>query len=115
MENSNEYPENEKNQQLSHEDSVLSDDNDTEFENPSVDPGFESQDKLTSREDTREGNIDSNLSISEMQKRQQNGESQDGQNKQDKSAEKDPAAGQQNDALNYQNDRENGAYNPKNI
>lgn len=114
MENSNEYPENEKNEQVNQE-SVLSDDNDTEFENPSVDPGFESSDKLTSREDTREGNIDSNLSISEMQRRQQNGESQDGQNRQDKSGEKDPSAGEQNDALNYQNDRENGAYNPKNI
>ena len=67
-----------------------------EFENPSVDPGFESgdSDKLEGREDERDGNIDANKNISEMQKDNKN---------------------QENDALNYKNDRENGAYNPKNI
>jgi len=65
---------------------------DTEFENPSTDPGFETTDDgLSGREDKRSGNIDSNKSIKDMQE--------------DK----------QNDALNYNNDRENGAYNPKNI
>jgi len=69
---------------------------DVEFENPNVDPGFESgdADELKGREDERDGNIDANKNISEMQKDNKN---------------------QENDALNYKNDRENGAYNPKNI
>jgi hypothetical protein len=46
--------------------------NDTDFENPSVDPGFaESGDdsetnEMEGREDERSGNIDSNKSIKEM-------------------------------------------------
>lgn len=98
MENSNEYPENKKNEQLNQHLDAAEDD-DTEFENPSTDPGFETEGGLTGREDERDGDIDSNLSISEMQKKQQ----------------KDQGTAQQNDALNYNNDRDNGAYNPKNI
>lgn len=45
--------------------------NDAEFENPSVDPGFaesgdSSDDQMEGREDKRSGNIDSNMSIKEM-------------------------------------------------
>jgi hypothetical protein len=65
---------------------------DAEFENPSVDPGFEtSHDEPDSLEDERGENIDVNKNISEMQR------------------------SKHDDALNYKNDRENGAYNPKNI
>jgi len=71
----------------------------TEFENPSVDPGFqnsgddktEDQDQLEGQEDERENNIDANQSIKDMQ------------------------SDNEEDALNYKSDRENGAYNPKNI
>jgi hypothetical protein len=71
------------------------DQEETQFENPDVDPGFEPSDnKLTGREDKRTGNIDSNKSISEM--REEFDQKQD-------------------DATNLGNDRENGSYNPKNI
>lgn len=48
--------------------------NDTDFENPSVDPGFaesgeasgENENEMEGREDERSGNIDSNKSIKEM-------------------------------------------------
>jgi len=91
MEDKNEYPENEKKSSLAHN-SDQPDQEETEFENPSVDPGFETtDDELTGLEDERDGNIDSNKSVSDMKK------------------------DQGNDALNYKNDRENGAYNPKNI
>lgn len=68
----------------------------TEFENPNVDPGFESseENKLTGREDKRSGNIDSSLSISEMREEFEQ---------------------KQKDATNLGNDREHGTYNPKNI
>ncbi|MET1057127.1 MAG: hypothetical protein ABWY16_17580 [Pedobacter sp.] len=56
-----------------------------EFENPSVDPGFD-----TSYESPDENESPENTKPSE-----------------------ENAKG--NDALNYNNDRENGAYNPKNI
>jgi len=62
------------------------------FENPSVDPGFEtSDDELDGLEDERSENIDADENITDMQ------------------------SPKQDDALNYKNDRENGAYNPKNI
>jgi len=86
MENTNQYPENEKEKSV-HQD--VPDQDDAEFENPSVDPGFATEEGLTGEEDEREGNIDANKSISDMNK--------------------------DNDAMNYKNDRENGAYNPKNI
>ena len=71
------------------------------FENPDVDPGFvfgpedEEEDGLEGLEDEREHDIDSDISIKELR-----GED-----------DEDP----EDDALNYRNDRENGAYNPKNI
>jgi hypothetical protein len=67
-----------------------------EFENPDVDPGFDipSDNKLTSREDKRSGDIDSSKSVSEM---------------------RDEFEQKQNDAMNLGNDREKGSYNPKNI
>lgn len=72
-----------------------------QFENSDVDPGFlghqDDEHKLKGREDKREHNIDSNISIKEMR-----------EGKQDADKESD-------DALNYKNDRENGAFNPKNI
>ena len=78
-------------------------DDDTQFENPSVDPGFETSEShhLTGREDKREGNIDVNKSIKEMREEHE------------ANTEKKEEGG--NDALNYNNDRDNGAYNPKNI
>ena len=76
--------------------------NDTEFENADVDPGFlshQDDDKtLTSREDKRENNIDSNLSIKEMREGATSVNTEES-----------------TDALNYQNDREHGSFNPKNI
>jgi len=76
---------------------------DTQFENPSVDPGFESSEPhgLSGREDKRTGNIDVNKSIKEMREEH------------DAKSETEEPKG--DDALNYNNDRENGAYNPKNI
>ncbi|MGY4384804.1 hypothetical protein ACVWYN_001838 [Pedobacter sp. UYP24] len=75
---------------------------DTAFENADVDPGFlghqENSKELSGREDKREHNIDSNLSIKEMR---------EGENEKDN--------GDEADALNYKNDREHGAFNPKNI
>ena len=83
MENINEYPENEelKNKDLSDNEEEL------EFENPSVDPGFETTD-----ESEEENELPEN---------------------EEQTPVDDNAKG--NDALNYGNDRENGAYNPKNI
>ncbi|RZM25438.1 MAG: hypothetical protein EOO88_19310 [Pedobacter sp.] len=95
MENNNSYDQ---------EDSLPKDqDKETQFENPSVDPGFETSDPhpLTGREDKREGNIDANKSIKEMREEHE------------AITEKKEEEG--NDALNYKNDRDNGAYNPNNI
>lgn len=77
------------------------DNNKAEFENSDVDPGFSGHedDKLKGREDKREHNIDSNLSIKEMRER--------------KTSEEEDT--KEDDALNYKNDREHGAFNPKNI
>ncbi|TKC06295.1 hypothetical protein [Pedobacter frigoris] len=72
---------------------------DAKFENPDVDPGFlghQDEHVLKGKEDKREHNIDANMSIKEMR------EGKEGED-------------QENDALNYKNDRENGAFNPKNI
>ena len=79
------------------------DNNNAEFENNDVDPGFSGHkdDKLKGREDKRENNIDSNLSIKEMREGKTSAEEGD-ESKED-------------DALNYKNDREHGAFNPKNI
>ncbi|WP_158797725.1 hypothetical protein [Pedobacter sp. L105] len=90
MESKNEY---QKNEAMGGSDnkSIPKEEEDVQFENPSVDPGFEKGDELEGLEDERDGDIDSNTNISEMQN--------------DK----------ENDALNYKNDREHGAYNPKNI
>jgi hypothetical protein len=77
-------------------------DDDTKFENSDIDPGFlshqEDSNELKGREDKRENNIDSNLSIKEMRE-----------------GKKDEDAEEGTDALNYNNDRENGSFNPKNI
>jgi|GEM_PF-1036216 len=81
---------------------------DAHFENADVDPGFlghqDEHKPLKGREDKREHNIDANLSIKEMREA-----------KEKETQESDSSADQQNDALNYGNDRENGSYNPKNI
>lgn len=76
MEDNNEYSENEK---LKDNRPAGDEEEELEFENPSVDPGFET----THESDEETKAVDDN------------------------------AKG--NDALNYNNDRENGAYNPKNI
>lgn len=62
-------------------------------------------DKLKGREDKRENNIDSNLSIKEMREGKTSAEEGD-------ATEEDA---KEDDALNYKNDREHGAFNPKNI
>lgn len=84
MEDHNEYPKNDevKKQEIP---SNAEEQDEVEFENPSVDPGFD-----TSYESPEE----------------------DGSPKDVKPSEEN---GKGNDALNYNNDRENGAYNPKNI
>ena len=84
MEDINKYPENEKLNTNRPDDD---EEEELEFENPSVDPGFETtydSDEETPSPDNEEGK-----------------------------AVDDNAKG--NDALNYNNDRENGTYNPKNI
>jgi len=90
MENENKYP---KNDALAANGNNLPQEDDAKFENESVDPGFGGEEKVKGEEDEREGNIDSNKSIKEMQEDKNN----------------------ENDAMNYKNDREHGAYNPKNI
>lgn len=72
MENKNKYPDNDKLKKTGVQPDT-EDQGETEFENPSVDPGFETTDG-PAEDDNKE-----------------------------------------NDALNYKNDREHGAYNPKNI
>jgi hypothetical protein len=85
MENVNEYPENEDLKGSTIPDTEGEEE--LEFENPSVDPGFVTTD---------EAEEENELPETEEQK-----------------PVSDNATG--NDALNYNNDRENGAYNPKNI
>ena len=67
--------------------------NDAEFENPSVDPGFaESEDtsdeQMEGRDDKRTGNIDSNKSIKEM--REEFDQDQDAMNNGDGDGAYDP-------------------------
>lgn len=85
------------------------DHNREQFENSDVDPGFSGHqdgDKtLKGREDKRENNIDSNLSIKEMREGKGTPEKDADQGHDD----------QEDDALNYKNDRTHGAFNPKNI
>jgi len=94
---------NEKHEENEPQNNQLNDD--AHFENADVDPGFlghqDDGKGLKGREDKREHNIDANLSIKEMREA--------------KEQEEGSAEEQQNDALNYKNDRDNGAYNPKNI
>ena len=88
-------------------------DKDEQFENPDVDPGFKGhQDdkELTGREDEREHDIDSNISIKEMREGKKEGGATE-----DAEADEQPKDDTENDALNYKNDREHGAFNPKNI
>ena len=78
--------------------------NDVQFENPNVDPGFEQSTEdntLKGREDKRENNIDANMSLKEMAEARE--------------ADKAADTEENDDALNYKNDREHGAFNPKNI
>lgn len=85
------------------------DHNKEQFENSDVDPGFsghqEDDKTLKGREDKRENNIDSNLSIKEMREGKASAEKEEGEGHEDGA----------DDALNYKNDREHGAFNPKNI
>lgn len=90
MEEKNEYP---KNEQPGKQEIPSSPDEqeEVEFENPSVDPGFDTSYVSPEEDEPAEA---------------------------DESPEsKKPVADNEkgNDALNYNNDRENGAYNPKNI
>jgi len=61
---------------------------------------------LKGREDKREHNIDANLSLKEMREAKEQSESEENKEAEDN---------KEDDALNYKNDRENGAFNPKNI
>lgn len=87
-------------------------DQDAKFENDAVDPGFEStaEQPLKTRDDKRVHDIDANMSISEMREEAQKGKT--GKLKDQVASQEN---GEANDAMNYKNDRENGAYNPKNI
>jgi hypothetical protein len=89
MENENEYPENEK-PEGQQELPGTEKEEELEFENPSIDPGFD-----TTYESEEETTFPDKASAEEQKPVEDN----------DKG----------NDALNYNNDRENGAYNPKNI
>lgn len=67
--------------------------NDADFENPSVDPGFAESDdthseQMEGREDERTGNIESNKSIKEM--REEFDESQDAMNNREGDGAFDP-------------------------
>jgi len=91
-----ENKENEKEENESADRVILNDD--ATFENESVDPGFEqSADTGFTEEESR----DSAQSSKPKEKLE------------DQKAESDN--GPKDDALNYKNDRDNGAYNPKNI
>lgn len=87
-------------------------DQDAKFENDAVDPGFEStaEQPLKTRDDKRAHDIDANMSISEMREEADKGKT--GKLKDQVASQEN---GEENDAMNYKNDRENGAYNPKNI
>jgi len=77
--------------------------NEGQFENNDVDPGFEGHqddNALKGREDKREHNIDSNMSLKEMSEAKE---------------KTDAEENNEDDALNYKNDTEHGAFNPKNI
>jgi len=88
--------ENENEENKSEDRIILNDD--ATFENESVDPGFEQS-------------LDTGLNPEESRDRAQN--SKPKEKLEDQKAESDN--GSEDDALNYKNDRENGAYNPKNI
>ena len=88
--------------------------NEEQFENPDVDPGFkgpQDDEGLEGREDEREDNIDSNISIKEMREGKTEGDEDPSKSETTDSEEENA----NNDALNYKNDREQGAFNPKNI
>ncbi|WP_276090765.1 hypothetical protein [Pedobacter sp. JY14-1] len=91
----------------------------TEFENSNPDPGFEGtggDNALKGREDKREHDIDVNLSIKEMRE----GKTRHDETPEEAEGKGNPQAREHadeshDDALNYQNDREHGSFNPKNI
>jgi len=87
MENNNEYPKDEELKGQHDHSGAQEGEEEVEFENPSVDPGFD-----TTYESPEETEFPE---------------------KEEEKPTEDNAKG--NDALNYNNDRENGAYNPKNI
>ena len=89
-------------------------DNEEQFENPDVDPGFkghQDDEALEGREDERDDNIDSNISIKEMREGKTEIDEDPSKSEETDSAEDNA----NNDALNYKNDRAHGAFNPKNI
>ncbi|PTT02362.1 hypothetical protein DBR11_04890 [Pedobacter sp. HMWF019] len=88
--------ENEKKENESVDRIILNDD--ATFENESVDPGFEQS-------------LDTGLNPQESRYSEQN--SKPKEKLEDQNAESDN--GPKDDALNYKNDRDHGAYNPKNI
>ncbi|WP_316834823.1 hypothetical protein [Pedobacter nutrimenti] len=88
--------ENEKEENESADRIILNDD--ATFENESVDPGFEQS-------------LDTGVKPKESKDSDQSSKSKE--KLEDQKAESDN--GPEDDALNYKNDRDNGAYNPKNI
>lgn len=88
--------ENEKEENESVDRIILNDD--ATFENESVDPGFEQS-------------LDTGLKPEERKDSEQSNKPKE--KLEDQKAESDN--GPEDDALNYKNDRDNGAYNPKNI
>lgn len=90
MEDNNEYPKKDSHEKQEVP-STPAEQEEVEFENPSVDPGFD-----TTYESPDEDEFPD-----------------EDQSPESKKPVSDNEKG--NDALNYNNDRENGAYNPKNI
>ncbi|WP_285010908.1 hypothetical protein [Pedobacter faecalis] len=93
---------------------------DAHLENPSVDPGFENSsddNTLKGREDKRVNDIDVNLSISEMREGKTKHDEEEGPEAAGLRdiADSDSDDDQSDDAMNRGNDRDHGAYNPKNI
>nr|WP_199077716.1 hypothetical protein [Pedobacter sp. ASV19] len=93
-----ETQDNQKQENGSEERIILNDD--VKFENESVDPGFEQ---------SKDAELKKQISTNSAK----GGESEPDEKLEDQDAESDN--GSEDDAMNYKNDRDNGAYNPKNI
>lgn len=87
-------------------------DQDEKCENVAVERGgeFSAEQPLRTRDDKGEHHKDDKMSISQMREEAKKG---DGDKLEDQKATQEN--GKDDDAMNYKNDRDHGAYNPKNI